>query len=93
MTKRLRHASELPVGCSVRWNPEYSNKPWVGVVTAHLTATMVECDGQGGLSVGLLERIDPNDPPAEPDELTRLRAEIDALTEVIAMQMEIIDGR
>lgn len=48
----------IPIGSSVRWHPDLGVKSdWVGVVTANPRPRMVECDGRGQISVGLLEVV------------------------------------
>lgn len=48
----------IPIGARVRWADKYQkNSPVIGVVTGHPQARMVEVDGKGAISVGLLEVV------------------------------------
>ncbi len=88
----------IPLGSTVRWRDAIARTPWVGTVTAHITDKMVECDGKGGISVGLLEVIEVGEMYDESamdmathglvdrEELDAMRAERDALQALVAEQ-------
>lgn len=48
----------IPLGATVRWAGKYQkNSPVIGVVTGHPQPRMVEVDGKGAISEGLLEVV------------------------------------
>lgn len=90
----------IPIGATVRWADKYhKNAPVMGVVTGHPAPRMVEVNGKGSISEGLLEVVgtmqhvdDYNDPVlkglALESELTAAVAERDALRELVVAQAE-----
>ena len=84
----------IPLGATVRWRDAIHKSAWSGVVTGHPRAKMVEVDGRGAISEGLLEVVDMDAGWAS-DAMERRAdaprdAEIAALTEVVAQQCELI---
>lgn len=91
-----------PLGATVRWRDAIHKSAWSGVVTGHPRAKMVEVDGRGAISEGLLEVVDMDDltPPhwGEAEEMKasmceqfeEMRAERDGLTEIVTQQCEVI---
>lgn len=48
----------IPIGATVRWAEKYQkNSPVIGMVTGHPQPRMVEVDGKGRISEGLLEVV------------------------------------
>ena len=81
----------IPLGATVRWRDAIHKSAWSGVVTSHPRAQMVEVDGRGAISEGLLEVVDVAGHREIDNELARtLAAEVEGLTEVVAQQCEII---
>lgn len=85
----------IPLGATVRWRDTIHKSAWSGVVTGHPSAKMVEVDGRGAISEGLLEVVEVREDfmgHREFDsELARtLAAERDGLTEIVAQQCEVI---
>jgi len=87
----------IPLGAQVRWAGKYQkNSPVIGVVTGHPQPRMVEVDGKGAISEGLLEvvgemtdeRIVGHESVvrATVDDNIALRAERDALRELVVAQ-------
>lgn len=48
----------FPIGSTVKWKDRYYKDGWRGKVTGHPMARMVEVNGQGAISVGLLELVE-----------------------------------
>ena len=84
----------IPLGATVRWRDAIHKSAWSGVVTGHPRAKMVEVDGRGAISEGLLEVVEMT--LDEMQEMTTdhllgsLRGEIAGLTEIVAQQCEVI---
>ena len=84
----------IPLGATVRWRDAIHKSAWSGVVTGRPRAKMVEVDGRGAISEGLLEVVGMDAGWAS-DAMERRAdaprdAEIAGLAEVIAQQCEII---
>lgn len=81
----------IPLGATVRWRDTIYKSAWSGVVTGHPRAKMVEVDGRGAISEGLLEVVDMT---VEEDrafhEMNQLQQECAQLTEVVTQQCELI---
>lgn len=77
----------FPIGTRVRWRDEIAKSGWIGVVTGHPQPRMVECDGRGAISVGLLEAVGEM---VETDNGTALAAERDALQALVMEQAEAL---
>lgn len=87
----------IPIGARVRWADKYQkNSPVIGVVTGHPQARMVEVDGKGAISVGLLEVAGEMMTEAQEDALNdkieELMDERDALAALVAEQCEAMAG-
>lgn len=54
----IRGLCVIPLGAKVRWGRKYYKSDWVGTVTGHPMPRMVECDGKGAISEGLLEVVE-----------------------------------
>lgn len=85
----------IPLGATVRWRDAIHKSAWSGVVTGHPRDKMVEVDGRGAISEGLLEVVDVTEDfmgHREVDnELARtLTAEVEALQSVVLQQCEVI---
>lgn len=83
----------IPIGARVRWAEKYQkNSPVIGVVTGHPQARMVEVDGKGAISVGLLEVVGEMMTEAQEDALNdkieALMDERDAMAALVAEQCE-----
>lgn len=90
----------FPIGARVTWDHKYYRSDWVGEVTGHPFARMVEVDGRGAISVALLKEVGgmqkstlaevyPNGKsPAEQHQA--LREEIDGLQTLVALQAEAL---
>jgi hypothetical protein len=78
----------IPLGAQVRWAEKYQkNSPIIGVVTGYPQARMVEVDGKGAISVGLLEVVGEM-ANADAVNFNALVAERDALAALVAEQCE-----
>lgn len=84
------------VGETVRWRRGLNDaSPWVGVVTDVATHS-VQCDGNGWMSPGLLERVDGDISTAAElagaaiEALGAMQVERDGLAEVVVMQCDLI---
>lgn len=87
----------IPIGATVRWAGKYQkNSPVIGVVTGHPQPRMVEVDGKGAISEGLLEVVGEMASLDLPEvyvaldalrvELTAAVAERDALRDLVVAQ-------
>ena len=87
----------IPLGATVRWRDAIHKSAWSGVVTGHPSAKMVEVDGRGAISEGLLEVVEVTleEMQAMPTDqlLGSLRGEIAGLTEIVAQQCELIASK
>ena len=84
----------IPLGATVRWRDVIYKSAWSGVVTGHPRAKMVEVDGRGAISEGLLEVVEVTLEEMQAmttDQLLgSLRGEIAGLTEIVTQQCELI---
>lgn len=81
----------IPLGATVRWRDAIHKSAWSGVVTGHPGAKMVEVDGRGAISDGLLEVVEVSiDLPETTVKADALKVEIAGLTEIVAQQCELI---
>ena len=80
----------IPLGATVRWRDAIHKSAWSGVVTGHPRAKMVEVDGRGAISEGLLEVVDVREEDRAFHEMNQLQQECAQLTEIVAKQCELI---
>ena len=82
--------THIPLGATVRWREAIHKSAWSGVVTGHPRAKMVEVDGRGAISEGLLEVVDLQEEDRAFHEMNQLQQECAQLTEIVAQQCELI---
>lgn len=85
----------IPLGATVRWRDTIYKSAWSGVVTAHPRAKMVEVDGRGAISEGLLEVVEVQEDfmghrEADSELARTLAVERDGLTAIVAQQCNLI---
>ena len=80
----------IPLGATVRWRDAIHKSTWSGVVTGHPRAKMVEVDGRGAISEGLLEVVEMREEDRAFHEMNQLQQECAQLTEIVAQQCELI---
>ena len=92
----------IPLGATVRWRDAIHKSAWSGVVTGHPSAKMVEVDGRGAISEGLLEVVDMDAGTTEEARreiearisgYSEMVLEVAGLTEIVAQQCELIASR
>lgn len=88
----------IPIGAKVRWAEKMGRSSWVGVVTGHPQPRMVECDGRGAISEGLLEVVgmdnldNPHNVEPSAADMVALRAQLEGLQAVVVAQAEALAG-
>lgn len=84
--------SLIPLGATVRWRDAIHKSAWSGVVTGHPRDKMVEVDGRGAISEGLLEVVKMVEIRLPQGALQHeaLVAEVEALQAVVLQQCEVI---
>jgi hypothetical protein len=89
----------IPLGATVRWRDTIYKSAWSGVVTGHPRAKMVEVDGRGAISEGLLEVVEMDAGTTEEARreiearisgYSEMVMEVAGLTEIVAQQCELI---
>lgn len=89
----------IPLGATVRWRDAIHKSAWSGVVTGHPRAKMVEVDGRGAISEGLLEVVGMDAGTTEEARreiearisgYSEMVLEVAGLTEVVTQQCELI---
>lgn len=92
----LSSEPSFKIGDRVRWRPDIMKVAWVGVVSGYPHPRMVQCDGRGCISQGLLEKVGEMTGPEMQEmadveyNLHLMTEERDGMAATAAMQCELI---